>query len=164
MWMDMNDFEWLGIITWWIIRWTSTFWWIEIKNLFSTDGYPMMIMTKFIQNYSPILDTCNVFRGMKSKRFKKISRNSRIFRNMKFRDYSNQDFFHRGKKLATACGEHKLYWFRFNLYAVIFGWKNWLEKYRLILRWCDFKIFKDFKGSDVRCIDVKMTLITINFY
>ena len=31
---DENDFEWLGIITWWIIRWTSTFWWIEIKNLF----------------------------------------------------------------------------------------------------------------------------------
>ena len=92
MWMFLNDFEWLGIITWWIIRWTSTFWWIEIKNLFSTDGSPMMIMTKFIQNYSPILDTCNVFRGMISKRLKKISRNSRIFRNMKFRDYSNQDF------------------------------------------------------------------------
>ena len=61
MWMDMNDFEWLGIITWWIIRWTSTFWWIEIKNLFSTDGYPMMIMTKFMKKkYRPILDTCNV--------------------------------------------------------------------------------------------------------
>ena len=71
--MFLNDFEWLGIITWWIIRWTSTFWWIEIKNLFSTDGYPMMIMTKFIQNYSPILDTCNVFWGMVSKRFKKKS-------------------------------------------------------------------------------------------
>ena len=34
LWMIVNDFEWLGIITWWIIRWTSTFWWIEIKNLF----------------------------------------------------------------------------------------------------------------------------------
>lgn len=48
-WLFWNDFEWLGIITWWIIRWTSTFWWIEIKNLFSTDGYPMMIMTKFMK-------------------------------------------------------------------------------------------------------------------
>ena len=62
--MNVNDFE-----LFWMIRnnhvmdnpfWTSTFWWIEIKNLFSTDGYPMMIMTKFMKkNYRPILDTCN---------------------------------------------------------------------------------------------------------
>ena len=63
LWMNVNDFE-----LFWMIRnnhvmdnpfWTSTFWWIEIKNLFSTDGYPMMIMTKFMKNYRPILDTCN---------------------------------------------------------------------------------------------------------
>ena len=137
----MNVYEWF-----WMIRNNhvmdnpfSTFWWIEIKNLFSTDGYPMMIMTKFKKIQSNFRHMqCPNFEVWNLNVSKKISRNSRIFRNMKFRDYSNQDFFHRGKKLATACGEHKLYWFRFNLYAVIFGWKNWLEKYRLILRWCDF--------------------------
>ena len=47
---------------------------------------------------------------------------------------------------------------------MIFGWKERVgKKYRLIHRWWDFKIFKDFKGREVRCIDVKIALITINF-
>ena len=57
------------------------------------------------------------------KKFNEIGENSRIFRN--FHDYSNQDFFTAVRNLQpTACGEHKLYWFRFNLYAVIFGGSN----------------------------------------
>ena len=136
LWMILKDCEWLGIITWWIIRWTSTFWWIEIKNLFSTDGYPMVIMTKFMNA---------VIFSWKwgQKFFHEIQENSRIFRNFVI---TVIEIFHCGEKLVaninyTGLDLTSTRWFLVD-HNEKTGSKIQVTRLKILK-----KIFEDFKGK-----------------